>query len=65
MLLLTRRPSEIIVIELEEGKPPITITVAGVNGNQVRIGVDAPREVGVHRLEVFERIQAERRATTK
>lgn len=54
MLILTRRVGETITI----GKD-ITVTVLGVKGNQVRIGINAPREVGVHREEVAERITAE------
>jgi carbon storage regulator len=52
MLILTRRVGESIKIGAE-----ITVSVQGVNGNQVRVGIEAPREVAVHRLEVFERIQ--------
>jgi carbon storage regulator CsrA len=56
MLILTRRPNETLMIGTE-----ITVTVLGVKGNQVRIGVNAPKNVAVHREEIFERINAERR----
>lgn len=53
-LVLTRRPEESIIIGDD-----IVVTVLGVSGNQVRIGVDAPRNVSVHREEIWRRIQAE------
>ena len=56
MLILTRRPNETLTIGTE-----ITVTVLGVKGNQVRIGVNAPKNVSVHREEIFERINAEKR----
>ena len=56
MLILTRRSGEVLMI----GKD-ITVTILGVRGNQVRVGVDAPKDVTVHREEVFNRIQGERR----
>ena len=56
MLILTRRPNETLMIGTE-----ITVTVLGVKGNQVRIGVNAPKNVSVHREEIFERINAEKR----
>jgi carbon storage regulator len=56
MLILTRRLNETLMIGNE-----ITVTVLGVKGNQVRLGVNAPKSVAVHREEVFDRIENERR----
>jgi carbon storage regulator len=54
MLILTRRVGETIVIGDD-----ITVTVLGVKGNQVRLGVGAPRDVSVHREEIYHRIAEE------
>jgi carbon storage regulator len=54
MLILTRRVGETIMIGND-----VTVTVLGVKGNQVRVGVSAPRDVAVHREEIFERIKHE------
>ncbi|MBS0393483.1 MAG: carbon storage regulator CsrA [Proteobacteria bacterium] len=54
MLILTRRVGETVMIGED-----VTVTVLGVKGNQVRIGVNAPRNVAVHREEIFERIKRE------
>jgi len=54
MLILTRRVGETMVIGNEVG-----ITVLAVKGNQVRLGVRAPREISVHREEIFQRINGE------
>jgi len=54
MLVLTRRTNETLMVGDD-----VTVTVLGVKGNQVRIGVNAPREVAVHREEIYERIKTE------
>jgi len=57
MLLLTRRPGEKLIIN-----DNVTVTVLSIKGNQVRIGIEAPRDVKVHREEIYERIVKEREA---
>lgn len=54
MLILTRRVGETVMIGDD-----VTVTVLGVKGNQVRLGVNAPKDVAVHREEIYERIKRE------
>lgn len=55
MLILTRRPGETLTIGDD-----ITVTVLGIKGRQIRLGVNAPKDVEVHREEIYQRIQQEK-----
>lgn len=59
MLILTRRIGERLMIDDD-----VVISILGVKGNQVRIGIDAPKEVAVHREEIYNRIQEEKNNET-
>jgi len=60
MLILTRRIGETIVINDD-----VTVTVLGIKGSQIRMGINAPKDVQVHREEVYQRIQDEERKKPK
>jgi carbon storage regulator len=56
MLIVTRKLQESVMIGND-----VTVTVLGVKGNQIRIGINAPKDITVHREEIFERIRSEQR----
>ena len=58
MLILTRRVGEILIIDDD-----IEVQTLGIKGNQIRVGIDAPQEISVHRQEVYKRIQLERQGS--
>jgi carbon storage regulator len=60
MLILTRRVGETVMIGND-----VTVTVLGVKGNQVRIGINAPKNVAVHREEIYERIKREQQGESQ
>ncbi|MFW0081727.1 MAG: carbon storage regulator CsrA, partial [Coxiella endosymbiont of Haemaphysalis japonica] len=60
MLILTRRISESVIIG-----DSVKVTVLGVKGNQIRIGIEAPKDVSIHREEIYERIQKEKLAKSQ
>lgn len=60
MLILTRRVGETLVIGDE-----ITVTVLSIKGNQIRVGINAPKTVSIHREEIYQRIQTENKTCSK
>jgi carbon storage regulator len=60
VLILTRRIGETLIVGTE-----VSVTVIGVKGNQVRLGIDAPKDVQVHREEIYDRVQVEKAEQAK
>ncbi|MDB6087397.1 MAG: carbon storage regulator [Gammaproteobacteria bacterium] len=60
MLILTRRVGETVMIGND-----VTVTILGVKGNQVRVGINAPKDVAVHREEIYERIKREQQGESQ
>jgi carbon storage regulator len=60
MLILTRKVGEALMIGSD-----VTVTVMAVHGNQVRIGINAPKDVAVHREEIYDRVQQEKAQQTE
>ncbi len=60
MLILTRRVGETVMIGND-----VTVTILGVKGNQVRVGINAPKNVAVHREEIYERIKREQQGESQ
>jgi len=60
MLILTRKVNETLMVGDD-----VSVTVLGIKGGQIRIGINAPRDVGVHRQEVYEKIMQERKEVEK
>lgn len=60
MLILTRRVGETVMIGND-----VTVTILGVKGNQVRVGINAPKNVAVHREEIYERIKREQQGDSE
>ena len=60
MLILTRRVGETVMIGND-----VTVTILGVKGNQVRVGINAPKNVAVHREEIYERIRREQQGDSQ
>lgn len=58
MLVLTRRVGETMMISDD-----ITVTMLGVKGSQVRVGINAPQEISVHRKEIYQKIKAQEKLT--
>jgi len=63
MLILTRRIGETLIVG--EGKDKAEFTVLGIKGNQVRIGVEAPMNIPVHREEIYKKIQNEKKEESR